>query len=127
MRNSSVFPAPLPAGYQPLMPTGSLGGPYEPMSCSVTGPSPAFTNDWMPVSSPAIGTGGKSRFVGSGLPAFTGMLWTSKIHWSDGSPLMASPPSGTAVAPAEVTAESVPRETPAAPLKPTVTSTDAPG
>src|SRR5215831_8635784 len=128
MRKSGVRDEALPETYQPLMLTGSKSGPNEPRSCKVTGPAPAFVNDWMPSSSPAMGTGGKSFLVGSGLPAFTGMLCTSKIHWSDGSvPAgIASPPSGMLVVPPGVTAASMAFDTPAVPLKVTVSVADAP-
>ena len=128
MRKSSVRDAALPEAYQPLMLTGSKSGPKEPSSCNVTGPSPAFMKDWMAISSPAMGTGGRSFLLGSGFPAFTGMLCTSKIHWRDGSvPAgMASPPSGTFVVPAEPATSSEACETPAVPLKLTVSVTEAP-
>src|SRR5215813_9636885 len=80
MRNSSAREPAFPDAYQPLMLDGSEGGPNEPISWSVTGPSPAFVKDWIPVSSPAWDDAGKSFLLGSGFPAFTGMLWTSKIH-----------------------------------------------
>jgi len=71
---SWVLDEPFPDGYQPLMLTGSYDGPNDPISWRVTGPSPAFTKDWTRISSPAIGTGGRSLTAGFGLPAFTGML-----------------------------------------------------
>jgi|GEM_PF-4709002 len=84
--------------------------------------------DWMAISSPAMGLAGRSFLLGSGFPAFTGMLCTSKIHWSDGSELagMASPPSGTFVVPPAVVAAREAFDTPAAPLKVTVSVTEAP-
>src|SRR5262244_2626384 len=48
MRNSSFREPALPEAYQPLMLEGSKGGPNAPMSCSVTGPAPTFTKDWIP-------------------------------------------------------------------------------
>src|SRR5215472_3226843 len=106
MRKSSVRDEALPETYQPSMLTGSKFGPKEPMSCNVTGPEPAFTNDWMPSSSPAIGTGGRSLTAGFGFPAVTGMLCTSKMYWSDGSGGIDRPPSGTLVVPAAEAAAS---------------------
>src|SRR5215468_4021046 len=74
MRKSSVRDAALPETYQPSMLTGSKVGPKDPSSCRVTGPSPAFWKDCSAISSPAMGLAGRSFLVGSGFPAFTGML-----------------------------------------------------
>src|SRR5215472_11737896 len=83
---SGVSPDAIPVGYQPAMAIGSTnGGPNAPMSWRVTGPEPAFTNAWIPSSSPRRGVVGMTLVVGSGEPTEIGIQFASMIHCSDGS------------------------------------------